>query len=63
MDNLIAGVLSAALFAAFAVGLAESIGAVPFMIIVGIVLVFVVTDLVQSVKKGFTEKSNSGGAD
>ena len=55
MDNIITGVLSSALFIAFVVGLAESIGAMPFMLIVGIVSVMLLTDLVQSIKQGFSE--------
>lgn len=52
MDNIITGVLSAALFMAFVIGLAVSIDAVPFMIIVGIVCLMVLTDLLQSIKQG-----------
>lgn len=52
MDNIITGVLSATLFVAFVAGLAESIGAVPFMVIVGIVSVMLIVDLVQSIKQG-----------
>lgn len=52
MDNMIAGILSAALFIAFVAGLAESINAIPFMLIVGIVSIMVLIDLVQSIKQG-----------
>ena len=54
MDNMITGILSALLFIAFVAGLAESIGAVPFMIIVGIVCVMLLVDLTQSIKAGFS---------
>ncbi len=56
MDNMITGVLSATLFIAFAAGLAESINAIPFMIIVAIVSVMLLVDLVQSIKQGFSGK-------
>lgn len=54
MDNMIAGILSAALFIAFVAGLAASINAIPFMFIVGIVSIMVLIDLVQSVKQGIS---------
>ena len=57
MDNIITGVLSALLFMAFVIGLAESISAVPFMVIVGIVCVMVLTDLVQSIKQGSSTRN------
>jgi ABC-type microcin C transport system permease subunit YejE len=56
MDNIITGVVSAALFIAFVVGLANSIGAPPFMLITAIVSVMMVIDLVQSIRKEFAEK-------
>jgi hypothetical protein len=55
MDNLITGILGVGIFAAFVVGLAESIGAVPFAIIVAIVLAMVLVDLRSSIKEGFAE--------
>ena len=55
MDNMITGVLSAGLFIAFVAGLAESIGAVPFMLIVGVVSSMLLIDLVQSIKKGYSK--------
>jgi len=56
MDNMITGILSAGLFIAFGAGLAESINAIPFMLIVGIVSVMLLVDLVQSIKQGFSGK-------
>ena len=55
MDNMITGILSAVLFIAFVAGLAESIGALPFMLIVGIVSIMVLIDLGQSIKQGFSK--------
>jgi hypothetical protein len=55
MDNMITGVLAALLFIAFVAGLAESIGALPFMLIVGIVSIMLLIDLVQSIRQGFSK--------
>jgi hypothetical protein len=57
MDNMITGILSAAVFIAFVAGLAESIGAIPFMIIVAIVCVMMLTDLVQSIKQESSQRN------
>ena len=56
MDNLISGSIAAAIFAAFVAGLAQSIGELPFIIIVGAVIVMMLIDLKQSVVEGFAEK-------
>jgi len=55
MDNMITGVLSTVLFIAFVAGLAQSIGALPFMLIVAIVSIMLLFDLSQSVKQGFSK--------
>ena len=60
MDNLIAGVVASALFLAFVLGLANSIGEPPFMIIVAIVSVMMLVDLVQAVRKEFSHKRDAG---
>jgi len=59
MDNLITGAASALLFVAFVVGLASSIGEPPFILITAIVSVMMLVDLVQSVRKEFSEKHNA----
>ncbi len=59
MDNLITGILSGAVFLTFVVGLAESIGEPPFMIIVALVAIMMLVDLVQSVRKGFSKDQDS----
>lgn len=59
MDNLISGAFGVIVFVAFVGGLAESIGELPFMIIVASVVIAVVVDYVQSVKAGFAEKKSS----
>ncbi len=61
MDNMITGILSALLFIAFVAGLAESIGELPFIIIVAIVVIMMLTDLVQSIKK--SPEANQGPGD
>lgn len=60
MDNMITGILSALVFIAFVAGLAESIGAVPFMIIVGIVCLMLLVDLTQSIIQGFSGRDQNG---
>lgn len=52
MDNLITGILAVGVFLAFVLGLAVSIGTIPFGIIVVIVSGLIVTDFYQSAKEG-----------
>ncbi len=52
MDNLITGLIAVVIFLAFVFGLAESIGALPFFLIVLIVAIMLVTDYYQSAKEG-----------
>ena len=56
MDNIITGAIAVAIFLAFAGGLAESIGAVPFIMIVAIVSVMLLVDFYQSAKEGLQEE-------
>ena len=56
MDNIITGAIAVALFLAFAGGLAESIGAIPFILIVIIVGAMLVTDFYQSAKEGLQQE-------
>lgn len=56
MDNLIGAVLAAMIFIAFVGGLAQSIGVIPFAIIVAAVVVAMLVDLVQSVKADLAKK-------
>ncbi len=64
MDNIITGAIAVAMFLAFAGGLAESIGAVPFILIVVIVGAMLCIDFYQSAKEGLQQEkekqSNSG---
>lgn len=57
MDNLISGLIAVATFLAFAVGLAFSIGSIPFGIIIFIVSAMVLFEFYQSAKAGL----NNGG--
>ncbi len=52
MDNLISGLIAAAIFILFVGGLAVSIGAVPFAVIVMIVVAMLLFDFFQSARDG-----------
>ncbi len=52
MDNLISGLIAAAIFIPFVGGLAVSIGVVPFAIIVVIVVAMMLFDYYQSARDG-----------
>ena len=56
MDNLISGLIAAAIFIPFVVGLAVSIGAAPFAIIVLVVVAMMLFDYYQSVRDGLRAK-------
>ncbi len=60
MDNLITGFIAVAVFLAFTLGLAVSIGTLPFALIVIIVACLILTDFYQSAKAGL--KDNNGEA-
>ena len=55
MDNLITGIIAVGIFLAFVLGLAVSIGTIPFGIIVVIVSGLIVTDFYQSAKEGLNK--------
>ena len=52
MDNLISGLIAAAIFIPFVGGLAVSIGAAPFAVIVVIVVAMMLFDFYQSARDG-----------
>lgn len=56
MDNIITGAIAVAIFLAFTGGLAESIGAIPFIMIVIIVGAMLLVDFYQSAKEGLEEE-------
>ena len=56
MDNIITGAIGVAMFLAFVLGLAESIGALPFVVIVVFVSALLCTDFFQSAKEGLMEE-------
>ena len=64
MDNIITGTIAVGIFLAFTIGLAFSIGTIPFGLIVGIVSLLIVTDFYQSAKAGWREEQQkkSGSA-
>jgi inner membrane protein involved in colicin E2 resistance len=56
MDNVITGAIAVVIFLAFVLGLAESIGQVPFILISVIVSGMIVTDYLQSAKEGLKKE-------
>ena len=56
MDNLITGTIAVAIFLAFVLGLAGSIGTIPFAIIVVIVSALILTDFIQSAREGLKQE-------
>lgn len=52
MDNIITGAIAVAIFMAFVLGLAGSIKALPFVVIVVSVCAMLCTDYVQSAREG-----------
>ncbi len=59
MDNLITGLIALAVFLAFVLGLANSIGAIPFTVIVIVVSAMIITDYYQSAKQGLEKEKNN----
>jgi hypothetical protein len=61
MDNIITGAISVIIFMAFVLGLAGSIGELPFVIIVVLVCAMLCTDYFQSVRESLlsTKKKKS----
>jgi hypothetical protein len=62
MDNIITGAIAVVMFLAFAGGLAESIGEIPFILIVIIVGAMLCIDFYESAKEGLQQerKKNAG---
>ena len=60
MDNLITSIVATTIFIAFVVGLAQSIGATPFFVIVAIVVVLLLVDVFQTARAEFTNKNSNG---
>ena len=56
MDNIITGGIAVAIFLAFTLGLAESIGALPFFVIVITVCTLLLIDFYQSAREGLEEE-------
>jgi len=53
MDNIISGAISVVIFMAFVLGLAGSIKALPFVVIVVAVCAMLCTDYIQSAREGW----------
>jgi hypothetical protein len=63
MDNIISGAIAVIVFMAFVLGLAESIGALPFVVIVVSVCAMLCTDFFQSVRESLqSEKQDTTSA-
>lgn len=62
MDNIITGAISVVIFLLFVGGLAESIGALPFILIVAIVGIMLLIDFYESAREGL-EKEKKRSAD
>ena len=58
MDNVISGLVAIAIFVPFVVGLAISIGVVPFAVIVLCVVAMMLYDYYESVRDGLRTKKN-----
>lgn len=58
MDNMITSLIAAVIFIAFTAGLANSISELPFIIIVGIVILMMGYDVFQSIKEGLQQKKD-----
>ena len=56
MDNLISGLIAVPIFLAFVLGLAHSIGQLPFVLIVVIVSAMLCFDFYQSARDGLAEE-------
>ena len=63
MDNLITGLIALAVFLTFVLGLAESIGTIPFTVIVVAVSGMITLDYYQSAKKGLEKEKNKNAVD
>jgi len=65
MDNIITGAISVAIFLAFVLGLADSIKALPFVLIVVSVCAMLCVDFFQSAREGLQEeqRKKAGSAD
>ncbi|MFB3058133.1 MAG: hypothetical protein ACE1ZB_00190 [Gammaproteobacteria bacterium] len=63
MDNLITGLIALAVFLTFVLGLANSISAIPFTIIVIAVSAMIGLDYYQSAKQGLEKEKNKNVVD
>ena len=63
MDNLITGLIALAVFLTFVLGLADSIGAIPFTVIVVAVSGMIAMDYYQSAKQGLEKEKNKNAVD
>ena len=62
MDNLITGLIAVIIFLCFAGGLAQSIGHIPFVLIVLIVSCMLLFDFYQSAREGLQKERDRDSA-
>jgi len=62
MDNIITGAISVGIFMAFVLGLAGSIKALPFAVIVVAVCAMLCTDYFQSAREGWQSEKDKKSA-
>ena len=62
MDNLITGAIAVAIFLAFVLGLAASIGKLPFVLIVVAVSAMLCFDFYQSAKEGLKKEKEKNSS-
>jgi len=62
MDNIIAGAISVVIFLAFVLGLADSIKALPFVLIVVAVCAMLCFDFYQSAREGWQAEKDRKNA-
>ena len=62
MDNFITGLIAVVIFLCFAGGLAQSIGHIPFVLIVIIVSCMLLFDFYQSAKEGLQKDRDRNSA-
>ena len=63
MDQTISAIIGAIIFIAFTAGLAESIGSIPFFLIVGIVIVLMGFGTIEVIKKSLKNGNSNNSSD
>ena len=61
MDNIITGVIGMGIFVAFVGGLAQSIGKLPFILIVVVICAMALYDLYENIRADVKSKGENNG--